>query len=81
MYFYYYLFKHYQGPPNACLLPNKCSTVKPLNTADLGTGEKRRYSGNGGIGTYNIQNPHLGLLKMGGGIWRAAIFRIGRGGI
>ena len=57
------------------------STVKPLNTADLGTGKKaavfrkRRYWDLGVI--YNIQNPYLGLgnEEMGGGIGRAAVLR------
>ena len=70
MYFYYQLFKHYQGP-------NVVQSNPPIPPI-LGLAKKQRYSENGGIGTYNIQNPHL---RLGRYLEGTAVFRIGRGGI
>ena len=55
------------------MLLRSYSTVVPLNTASLGTGEKSAVFRNGGIGReYNLKKPHLGL-EMGGGIGRAVL--------
>ena len=55
------------------MLLRSYSTVVPLNTASLGTGEKSAVFRNGGIGReYNLKKPHLGL-EMGGGIGREAV--------